>query len=149
MPPYSNCGRVYFVDPSGACRGCIALRRLSGELRFVPINEVDASLTVYLLETCLHTLEYLRDIAHAQADRAEQERQGRARSGLGLSSNRRSERGETVSTGETSVVSRRTEGARCADQGQAEKGERTEAEKSRRKEARGDEERDRKRRRRG
>ena len=94
MPPCATCGRVYFVDPRGSCRGCVALRRLSGELRFVPINEVDASLTVYLLETCLDTVEYLRDIAHAQADRSEQERQGRPASGLGLTSNRRSERGE-------------------------------------------------------
>lgn len=76
MPACSTCGRVFFVDPCGS-RGCIALRRLSGELRFVPINGLDAGLTVYLLETCLHTVEYLRDIAHAQADRLEQERQGR------------------------------------------------------------------------
>lgn len=145
MPPCSSCGRVFFVDPAGTCRGCIALRRLAGELRFVPLSELDASLTVYLLETCLHTIEYLRDVAHAQAERFEQSRQSQGGTGLGLSSNRRSERGETASTQATSG-SRRVETPRTEERG---RGERSEGEKGRRKEERGHEERERKRRRRG
>lgn len=141
MPACSTCGRIFFVDPSGCCRGCIALRRLAGELRFVPLGELDASLTVYLLETCLHTVEYLRDVAHAQAERAEQARQGRTAPGLGLSSNNRSGTEGTSASTHTAAGGEheRHRGDR----------ERPAEERPRKKEERGDDGRERKRRRRG
>lgn len=130
------------------------MRRLGGELRFLPLGELDAGLTVYLLESCLHTLEYLRDLAHAQAERAEQDRQ-RNPPNLGLTSNYRSHRGsesqrEGTSASRPSARAPEVESARGEREAEAPRGERDrEPEKGRKKEARAEDERERKRRRRG
>lgn len=85
--PCSSCGRSFLVEEGGICRACVALRRLSGELRFSPHSLVEAQLVATIIESCLRTVEVLRDLVHVAAENQEGGVwSGRGSEGLGLRS---------------------------------------------------------------
>ena len=65
MPPCHSCGRRFQVEEGGLCRACIALRRFS------PHCLLESQITTQVIESALRSLEILRDLCHAAADRGE------------------------------------------------------------------------------